>query len=224
MTLHNFVCSLVSLYTFTGVLFCFSVIESTFKLGPDQCLLPYFRVYRITKMLELFDTVIMILRHRRQQISFLHVYHHTTMVLIRDAGYHFFPLQKISIYVATNALVHFITYLFYGLSTFFPNKLLPWRKTNTKIEIIEFLVLNVHVTFGYLNNDLCIYSVLYGITILSLNIYNLPFELQNLQNWLKIIKDFWVLKKILLFSYCITSTMLCTNLEKKICMLFNYEE
>ena len=175
MTLHNFGCSLVSAYTFFGFLNCFSVIESTFKLGPEQCLLPYFKVYWITKMLELFDTVVMILRHRRKQISFLHVYHHSTMMLLADAGFHLFPWPPMSVYFATNSLVHFITYLIYGLSTLFPEKLLFWRKFNTKMEILEHLVLFVHVTYGYFNKGFCVYGVLFVITLLSLNVYNVFF-------------------------------------------------
>ena len=45
-----------------------------------------FRIYFYSKIIELLDTVFMILRHKRRQISFLHVFHHASMVLLCDFG------------------------------------------------------------------------------------------------------------------------------------------
>jgi len=39
-------------------------------------------MYAFTKLLELMDTVFMILRHKTRQITFLHVFHHSSMLLL----------------------------------------------------------------------------------------------------------------------------------------------
>ena len=39
-------------------------------------------VYWISKLVELMDTVYMVLRHKSQQISFLHVWHHSTITML----------------------------------------------------------------------------------------------------------------------------------------------
>ena len=44
-------------------------------------------IYWMTKWYELLDTVFMILRHKRKQISFLHVFHHMSVPIIADYGY-----------------------------------------------------------------------------------------------------------------------------------------
>ncbi len=43
-------------------------------------------VYWISKFVELLDTVYMILRHKSRQISFLHVWHHSTITLLAGDG------------------------------------------------------------------------------------------------------------------------------------------
>ena len=38
--------------------------------------------YYFSKIIELLDTVIFILRKKNSQVTFLHVYHHATMVML----------------------------------------------------------------------------------------------------------------------------------------------
>ena len=168
MILHNFACCFISLYSLIGFLHCFTLMDSSFQLGPAPYLLPYIKMYWITKIIELMDTVFMILRHKRRQISFLHVYHHSSMLLLTDSCYHLYPWPAISVYLATNSFVHVVLYLYYGLTALFPEKSFPWKKHITQLQILQFLVLFVHATFGYLYHGFCIYGIFYGITMTSL--------------------------------------------------------
>ena len=43
-------------------------------------------VYWLSKLYELLDTVFMILRHKRRQISFLHVFHHSSITIVSRLG------------------------------------------------------------------------------------------------------------------------------------------
>ena len=48
-------------------------------------------LYYISKLIELLDTVLFLLTKRFRQITFLHVYHHSTMPLIWWIGAKWFP-------------------------------------------------------------------------------------------------------------------------------------
>ncbi|XP_071131521.1 very long chain fatty acid elongase 4-like [Mytilus edulis] len=156
---YNFTCSFISLYSLLGFLYCLTLSESTFELRPAPYLKPYFRLYWITKIIELLDTVFMILRHKQRQISFLHVYHHSSMLLLADACYHLYPWPAMATYLATNSFVHVILYMYYCLTASFPNKSFPWRKYITQLQILQFFVLFVHAAYGYLNHGFCIYGL-----------------------------------------------------------------
>lgn len=168
MMIHNFTCSLISLYSLSGFLYGLTLSESTFELRQAPYLQPYFRLYWITKILELLDTVFMILRHRQRQISFLHVYHHSSMLLLADACYHLYPWPAMATYLATNSFVHVILYMYYCLTASFPNKSFSWRKYITQLQILQFFVLFVHAAHGYLNHGFCVYGLFYGVTMTSL--------------------------------------------------------
>lgn len=168
MIIHNFTCCFISLYSLLGFLYCFTISKSTFELGSAPYLLPYFKMYWITKIIELGDTVFMILRHRRRQISFLHVYHHSSMLLLTDACYFLYPWPAMSVYLATNSFVHVVLYLYYGLTALFPERSFPWKKNITQLQILQFIVLFKHALFGYLYHGFCIYGLFYGLTMTSL--------------------------------------------------------
>ncbi|XP_076074462.1 very long chain fatty acid elongase 1-like [Mytilus galloprovincialis] len=168
MIIHNFACCFISIYCMLGFLYSIMLSESTFQLGPQPYLLPYYKMYWITKVIELLDTVFMILRHRRRQISFLHVYHHSSMLLLADSCYRLYPWPAMSVYFAVNSFIHVILYLYYGLTALFPDKSIPWKKNITQLQILQFLTLFVHATFGYLYHNYCVYGLLYGITMTTL--------------------------------------------------------
>nr|XP_050864552.1 elongation of very long chain fatty acids protein 1-like isoform X1 [Vespula vulgaris] len=75
----------------------------------------------LTKLVDLIETGIFILRKKNRQISFLHLYHHVSTVLLgwmfgkyyADGMGTFIPL--------VNCTVHVIMYTYYFLSTFGPN-------------------------------------------------------------------------------------------------------
>ena len=73
--LYNFLCSILSLYSFCIVLRAYyhGSLLYTFAMKHDADVEHAFAVYVSTKHLELLDTVFMILRHKQRQITFLHV-------------------------------------------------------------------------------------------------------------------------------------------------------
>ncbi|XP_037070852.1 elongation of very long chain fatty acids protein 4-like isoform X2 [Pollicipes pollicipes] len=125
-------------------------------------------LYWLLKIAELLDTVFMLLRHKTNQISVLHVYHHTSMVLLTDYFYHLAPWPAISFPVMVNAFVHVCLYTYYGMTSSSISVPLQWKRRMTQLQIAQFAVGLAHATLGYLRHGFCGYSILYAITMIVL--------------------------------------------------------
>ena len=125
-------------------------------------------VYWISKFIELLDTVYMVLRHKTRQISFLHVWHHSTITLLADWAYTRSSIPAIVPIVALNSAVHVVMYGYYALTALYPLHEFAWKKRITQMQMTQFVIAIVHGTYGYLYHGFCIYSILYGFGMLSL--------------------------------------------------------
>ena len=117
------------------------------------------------QVLELLDTLFMVLRHKSRQISFLHVYHHSSMLLLSDLARLYYSWPCIAVFLAMNSFVHVMLYLYYGLTALHPDDPPTWKKQMTQVQIAQFLVGMFIALFGYLYHSYCIYSILYGLTM-----------------------------------------------------------
>lgn len=165
---YNFLASVISLYTMVGFGLALSQCESSFEARPSTAMQPVFRIYWMTKIYELLDTVFMIVRHKSNQISILHVYHHGSMLILSDIGYHYYPYPAMAPYLALNSAVHVVLYLYYGLCALNPSSPPKWKKFLTQFQIIQFALDLVHATIGYIYYTYCIYSIFYGLSMMSL--------------------------------------------------------
>ncbi|ELU02248.1 hypothetical protein CAPTEDRAFT_139010 [Capitella teleta] len=173
MLLFNFLCCALSLYTFVGFTFAITSYHGIYDLSPSALLKPIFFMYWVSKLVELCDTLFMILRHRRRQISFLHVYHHGSMLLLSDYTYRHTPWPTIGVFLGLNSLVHIILYGYYGLSVLRPGSPPSWKRRLTEIQIAQFIVDLCLVIPGYLHHGYCVYSIFYAVamTIFFTNFY-----------------------------------------------------
>ena len=103
--LYNIVISLVNVICFIGFAISLHNSESLFSKKPDQFLRNVYWLYWITKIVELSDTLFMVLRHRFRQVSPLHVYHHATMLLLSEIGYKKYYWAAFAMPLMLNALV-----------------------------------------------------------------------------------------------------------------------
>ncbi|KAH9507021.1 Elongation of very long chain fatty acids protein 7 [Dermatophagoides farinae] len=100
----------------------------------------------ILKMIEFLDTIFFVLRKKSQQISALHVTHHSLVPwgiwigLKFGAGGHnaFVPL--------INLFVHMIMYSYYCLAAFGPHlrRYLWWKRYLTQLQMIQFAIAIIH--------------------------------------------------------------------------------
>lgn len=177
LILYNFCCCVISFITFCGFSYGIWETDKIFAMKPSQVLQPFYTMYWMTKNLELLDTVFMILRHKHRQISFLHVYHHGSMLLLSDYAVHYTPWPAIAPFLAINSFVHVVLYFYYGLTAVFPEHPPQWKKQLTQLQILQFFIDFIHAVNGYLYYGFCIYSIFYGITMTSLfcNFYYMAY-------------------------------------------------
>lgn len=96
--------------------------------------------YYISKAMEFMDTLFFILRKKENQLSFLHIYHHSTMFCVWWAGTRFVPGGSVLSAVMVNCFVHVLMYSYYALAALGPHvrKYLWWKKYLTMIQLIQF--------------------------------------------------------------------------------------
>lgn len=98
--------------------------------------------YFITKMMDLLDTVFFILRKKDSHVTFLHVYHHSNMVLATWSYLKYIKGEQGAIVGWINAVVHTCMYSYYFLATLGPSvrKYLWWKKYLTRLQMTQFVL------------------------------------------------------------------------------------
>jgi hypothetical protein len=91
-------------------------------------------VYYLSKLYELLDTFILILKKRL--LTFLHAFHHATVIVMCCLWRQFVQSLEI-ITLLTNTIVHVIMYSYYFLCSI--NHPPPWKKVVTNLQNVQFL-------------------------------------------------------------------------------------
>uniref|UniRef100_A0AAY5KJ63 Elongation of very long chain fatty acids protein n=1 Tax=Esox lucius TaxID=8010 RepID=A0AAY5KJ63_ESOLU len=142
---HEFlVTSLLSNYSYL----CQPVDYSTSPLAmrmAKACWLFFF-----SKVIELADTVFFILRKKNNQLTFLHVYHHGTMIFNWWAGVKYLAGGQSFFIGLLNTFVHSVMYSYYGLAALGPHmqKYLWWKRYLTSLQLVQFLLVSAHTGYN----------------------------------------------------------------------------
>lgn len=150
--------------------------------------------YYVVKLIDLIDTVIFALRKKPNQITFLHVFHHFSMVVNSWLGVKYVAGGQTFFLCMLNSLIHTIMYAYYGLSAMGPSvqKYLWWKKYLTQMQLIQFAIVMTHSLVNISNNE-CTYPkgysiafVLYGIfiTLLFMNFYQKSYSKEEKAKYL----------------------------------------
>ncbi|XP_042903464.1 very long chain fatty acid elongase 7 [Parasteatoda tepidariorum] len=99
-------------------------------------------VYYLSKFVEFFDTIFIILRKKYSQISFLHVFHHAIVPVTSWYGVKYAGGGYTTILPLLNTFVHIWMYSYYALSAFGPSvqKYIWWKKHLTKLQLLQFTI------------------------------------------------------------------------------------
>ncbi|XP_055534986.1 elongation of very long chain fatty acids protein 7 [Wyeomyia smithii] len=103
-------------------------------------------LYYICKVIELLDTVFFVLRKKQNQVSFLHVYHHTLMPICGFIGVKYFAGGHGTLLGVINSFIHVCMYAYYMLAAMGPKvqKYLWWKRYLTVMQIIQFIIVFYH--------------------------------------------------------------------------------
>nr|XP_057923225.1 ELOVL fatty acid elongase 8a [Doryrhamphus excisus] len=106
--------------------------------------------FYFSKVVELSDTMFFILRKKNNQLTFLHVYHHTTMIFNWWAGVKYVAGGQSFLIGLINSLVHVVMYLYYALAALGPSmtKYLWWKRYLTILQLVQFFIVSIHTAYN----------------------------------------------------------------------------
>ena len=130
-------------------------------------------VHYLSKIVDWMDTVWMLLRGKTEQVTFLHVYHHSTiqcvwgyLLLIGHAN------GTIAFGAVINSFVHVVMYAHYLMTSL--NLQTPFKKIVTSLQIGQFYLCLLHAVLvftdwdGYVPSSLASLQVIYMISMVVL--------------------------------------------------------
>jgi len=104
-------------------------------------------LFYVSKVWDFWDTIFIVLGKKWRQLSFLHVYHHTTIFLFYWLNANVFYDGDIYLTIALNGFIHTVmyTYYFICMHTKDPKtgKSLPiwWKSSLTLLQLIQFITM-----------------------------------------------------------------------------------
>lgn len=129
--------------------------------------------YLVNKVFDLCDTVFFVLRKKQRQVTFLHVHHHASMVLIMYILGNYFPGKESAFAGLINANIHVIMYTYYTMASFgdmFQGHL-KYKKYLTILQIVQFLLILSYNTAAHFMS--CGYNLVVAKLIMFESIINL---------------------------------------------------
>lgn len=128
----------------------FCVPMASGELGDQMAQLVW--IFTYSKVVEFLDTVFMVFEGRWRQVSFLHVYHHVTILCYWFTILWLAPGSDAYFSLAGNSYIHVLMYGYYLLASFGYS---PWWKYYiTKAQIFQFVVFCVQSIYvGYVKTD-----------------------------------------------------------------------
>ncbi|KAJ3388340.1 hypothetical protein HDU84_009854 [Entophlyctis sp. JEL0112] len=175
---HNLMLTVLSLYTAVKcVVLCFKDGINLFSFfnnidfGPKGlpmakiCWLFYFAKYP-----ELLDTVIMMLKKNNRQISFLHVYHHSTILFYVWLVVHWAPGGEFPLSVILNSSVHVVMYGYYLLSSMGVKQVSVIKYYITGLQMSQFGILLTQAVFDVFGETMFPGTTNFPVGIAAVNI------------------------------------------------------
>ncbi|XP_020287680.1 elongation of very long chain fatty acids protein AAEL008004-like [Pseudomyrmex gracilis] len=105
--------------------------------------------YFFAKIIELLDTVFFVLRKKQNQVTFLHVYHHTITAVFSWCYLKLLPGEQGVVVGLLNSIVHIVMYSYYLIAALGSKyrKYLWWKKYMTWIQLIQFGIMLCYLLF-----------------------------------------------------------------------------
>ncbi|XP_016908566.1 elongation of very long chain fatty acids protein 1-like [Apis cerana] len=104
------------------------------------------------KLIDLVETVVFVLRKKQEQISFLHVYHHVSTILLIWFMTKYYAVSMTSFGILINCTVHVIMYTYYYLTTLGPNMqkmMSSYKPIITSVQMVQFVICTLYALQTY---------------------------------------------------------------------------
>jgi len=102
-------------------------------------------LFYASKILEFIDTGIMVLKKNDRQITFLHLYHHTSIFFIWWVVIFFGPGGDGYFTASLNSFIHVIMYSYYLFTSL--GIQVPWKSYITKSQMFQFVLMLCQATY-----------------------------------------------------------------------------
>lgn len=137
-------------------------------------------LFFFSKIIELADTVFFILRKKNNQVTFLHVYHHATMIINWWMAAKYVPVGQSFFVGMINSWIHTLMYIYYALAAIGPKmqKYLWWKRYMTKLQLIQFVAVVSHTGYNKFFATGCDYPWLFN-TITFYYTWSMMFLFSN---------------------------------------------
>ncbi|XP_043254215.1 elongation of very long chain fatty acids protein 1-like [Colletes gigas] len=114
--------------------------------GLKICAISYYGF--VIRVFDLFETIVFVLRKKNRQVSFLHLYHHITTVIVTWLNVKYVSTGMSLTIGIVNSTIHVIMYTYYLLSTYGPSvqrKLQPLKPMITIAQMVQFVFLILYM-------------------------------------------------------------------------------
>ena len=104
--------------------------------------------YFFSKFTDFMDTFFMVVRHKYNQMTTLHVVHHAMMPVVAWLFLKFVGGGHSTFFMFLNIGVHVVMYFYYFMSSFGPKvqKYLWWKKYITTMQLVQFVTWSIHAS------------------------------------------------------------------------------
>lgn len=121
--------------------------QAIFARGVDEA----FWHFYMNKLTDLLDTIFFVLRKKQSHITFLHVYHHISMVILTYGVGKYFAGVEGQLTGLINIIVHILMYFYYTISSFGNTFTfhLKFKKYLTRLQIAQFVIVLVHSVIAH---------------------------------------------------------------------------
>jgi len=153
--IHNLILVIMSAYMCIGMVY--EVFDKKYKYHCNDLdsspagwpMAKYLWLFYFSKIVEFGDTFIMVFRKKDDQISFLHLYHHSTIYLTWWFGVYYGPGGESYFGATLNSFVHVWMYGYYTLAAL-GFRDIWWKKYLTQFQMLQFIVNILHALYGVL--------------------------------------------------------------------------
>lgn len=143
--IHNIILITWSIYILQGI--CKLTYHNNYMIwGNDTTckmndIKHYTKMFYYSKIYEFIDSFIMIAKRNFHQLSFLHIYHHSSVSLLWWYLSTYYPCGDVYIPIVLNSIVHIIMYTNYTLNT---SKNKTIKQFVTRIQLFQFILMIIH--------------------------------------------------------------------------------